>query len=66
MNNVEVADKMVHALMSFQKEFETKPFVMVPHRDCAWYIKGLERLRMVEKHLYNLTGRAYDEPITAE
>lgn len=60
MNNVEIADKMVHALKSFRIEFDGKPFVMVPHADIDWYIKGLERLRMMERNLLNMTSKAYD------
>lgn len=60
MNNVEVADKMVEALKKFKIEFDNKDFVMIPHTDCEWYIKGLERLRMMERHLSNLQSRAYD------
>lgn len=65
MNNVEAADKMVNALKSFKIEFDGKPFVMIPHGDCDWYIKGLDRLRMIERNLLNLTSRAYDQPARA-
>lgn len=66
MNNVEVADKMVEALTMFQKEYKSKPFVMISHSDCDWYIKGLTRLRMMERHIMNLTSKGYDEPVATE
>lgn len=61
MNNVQVADKMVEAMQDFQKEFDTKPFVLFAHDDIEWYLKGLKRLRMLERNLLNMTSRAYDD-----
>lgn len=60
MNNVQVADKMAEMMEKYQKEFDSKPFVMFTHSDVLWYIKGLNRLRMLERNLLNLTSKAYD------
>lgn len=62
-NNVAVVDKMVEAMEEFQKEFEAKPFVLFTHEDIKWYLKGLKRLRMLERNILNLTSMAYDDKV---
>lgn len=59
--NIEVADGLVKMLKSHQKSFTGKNYVPLSHVELNLVITAVNRLRMMERHLWNLGSPAYDD-----